>query len=287
MTKPPLAAILAAATVLAGCANAPTPEDVVAAERAFAADGYARGVKKSFLAFSAPDAVFFSPAPVNAHEALSGSPDEDPANPRPRLVWWPLYAGMAQSGDLGFTTGPFAIEDDRRGHYFTVWRKQPDGSWKWVLDAGVGADAAAEAPPGSPAAFLKGGARRSASPAAAMSEVAEAEKALAAAALSDLRSAYAPFLDADSRLHSDGPPPSKSDGGRDAQFDARPRTLEFRPLGGGSSNAGDFAWTYGEGRWREGGADRIGWYARIWIKRSRGWRLVFDEFIPPPPATAQ
>ncbi len=23
-----------------------------------------------------------------------------------------------------------------RDHYFTIWRKQPDGSWKWIFDAG-------------------------------------------------------------------------------------------------------------------------------------------------------
>ncbi|MEK7264473.1 MAG: hypothetical protein AAB227_00090, partial [Pseudomonadota bacterium] len=144
-----------AALLSASCSTAPArPDDIVAAERAFAADGYQRGVKLSFLAFSAPDAVIFAPAPVNAHVSLTASPDQNLSEPRAHLVWWPLYAGISNSGDLGFTTGPYAIDENRRGHYFTIWKKQDGGEWKWVLDAGVGADASLEAPQGSPVAYL-------------------------------------------------------------------------------------------------------------------------------------
>lgn len=283
MFRPTLAAVLfTAAAFASSCEPSTAPADeIVAAERAFAADGYARGVKLSFLAYSAPDAVIFSPGPVNAHESLNASPDENLAEPRAHLVWWPLYAGAAQSGDLGFTTGPFAVDENRRGHYFTIWKKQDDGAWKWVLDAGVGADASNEAPQGSPAAILKGGSQKSSSPEAAMKEVAIEENALAVAALSGVQSAYGPYLDEGSRLHSSGPPPSKSAEDRQAAFAARPQTLAFTPLGGGASKAGDFVWTYGEGRWRENDAERTGYYVRIWRKQRSGWRIVFDEFLPP------
>lgn len=273
-----------AAALIAACQSPPpTPEEIVAAERAFAADGYARGVKLSFLAFSSPDAVVFSPGPVNAHETLRAWPDETLDEPRAHLIWWPLYAGVALSGDLGFTTGPFAVDDARRGHYFTIWRRQPDGAWKWVLDAGIGADAAAEAPQGSPVAYQGGVARRSSSPEAAVAEVAAIEQAMALAAAKSVQSAYEPYLDGDSRLHSDGPPPAKVAADRGAVFDARPPSLNFAPLGGGASNAGDLVWTYGEGRFAQDGVSRTGHYVRIWGKRASGWRLIFDEFIPPPP----
>lgn len=278
-------------SLLAGCAAllsfgcetaAPAPDDIVAAERAFAADGYARGVKLSFLAWSAPDAVIFGPAPQNAHESLKASPDQNIAEPRPHLIWWPLYAGIAKSGDLGFTTGPYAIDEDRRGHYFTIWKKQPDGAWKWALDAGVGADAANEAAQGTPVAFLETSRKGSASPGEAMREVAELEAALARAAMDGVSSAYEPYLDGDSRLHSSGPPPAKKAEDRAAAFAARPQRIEFAPLGGGASGAGDLVWTYGEGRYSDNGAAASGHYVRIWQRRRAGWRLVFDEFLPPP-----
>lgn len=275
--------LFVAALFLSACATTalPDPAEIVTAERAFAADGLARGVKASFLAFSAPDAIIFNPHPANAQEVFAAAPDPDPARPRPPLIWWPLYAGISKSGDLGFTTGPYAVGDERRGHYFTVWKKQPDGAWKWVIDAGVGADASGEAGRGSSVAFLATGATGSPSADAAWREIADIEAAIASAAREDVSSAYEPYLDPDSRLHSEGPPPAKDIAARRAAFSARPGRLDFSPLGGGASDAGDLAWTYGEGRFLEGGAARIGHYVRVWQKRAAGWRLVFDEFLPP------
>ena len=73
------------------------------------------------------------------------------------LDWWPNFAGVARSGDLGFTTGPATINGGKPGiFYFTVWARQPDGGWKWVFDGGVDADGAAapgpERHPARPAA---------------------------------------------------------------------------------------------------------------------------------------
>ncbi|OHE89402.1 MAG: hypothetical protein A3G75_08570 [Verrucomicrobia bacterium RIFCSPLOWO2_12_FULL_64_8] len=61
-----------------------------------------------------------------------------------RLVWTPRYADVADSGELGYTwgtwdftaTGPDGQERKSQGCYITVWRKQADGSWKFVLDGG-------------------------------------------------------------------------------------------------------------------------------------------------------
>lgn len=266
----------------ASCGPAPTPDPIVNAERAFAADGYQNGVKKSFLAYAAADGIIFNPGPVNAHEVFEAAPDGDLTEPRTHLVWWPLYAGIARSGDLGFTTGPYAIDEERRGHYFTVWKKQADGQWKWVLDAGVGADASAEASQGSPVSFMPESAGGSKSPQAARDAVAALEEKIADSAHGNLKSAYGEFLDADSRLHSAGAPPAKTEESRDATFSARPATLDFSALGGGASAAGDLVWTYGEARTDNGTAEGAGYYVRIWQKRRAGWRLVFDEYLPPP-----
>lgn len=283
---PPLLSRIALSSLVflsVACAAAlPDPSAIVAAERAFAADGYANGIKKSFLAYAAEDGVFFAPGPVNAHATLNEAPDEDLTEPRRHLVWWPLYAGIAGSGDLGFTTGPYAFDADRRGHYFTIWRKEADGTWKWLLDAGVAADAAGEAEQGADVLFLPTARAKSASPQAAMTEVAALETAIAEKAAGSVQSAYEPFLAGDSRLHSAGPPPAKDASGRSAIFAARPAQIRFSPIGGGASRAGDFVWTYGEGTWSENNVDKTGWYVRVWQKRPEGWRLAFDEFLPPP-----
>ena len=55
------------------------------------------------------------------------------------LTWVPVKADVAKSGDLGYTWGnwKFVAKDTTLyGNYFTVWKKQNDGSWKMALDGG-------------------------------------------------------------------------------------------------------------------------------------------------------
>ncbi len=62
-----------------------------------------------------------------------------------QLTWTPTDAMMGPSGDMGYTWGHFeGRSKDANGNpvvtggrYITMWRKQPDGSWKVVLDAGA------------------------------------------------------------------------------------------------------------------------------------------------------
>lgn len=271
------------ALFLAACAEqaAPTPGPIVEAERAFAKDGYDLGFKASFLKHSADEAIVLAPGPVNAHETISTEPDPDPNAPRQHLIWWPLWAGIAKSGDLGFTTGPFAIDEKRIGHYFTVWKKQADGGWKWVFDAGVGADPAAEAEQGSPAGHLPVAKSGSASPEAASAEVSALETAIAAAAATDIVAAYKDHLAPDARVHSEGPPPAKGPADYDAALAARASSITLSYLGGGASKAGDMVWTYGDASWSDSeGQAKKGYYARMWQKQAEGWRIVFDELVP-------
>lgn len=61
-----------------------------------------------------------------------------------QLTWTPVGADMAASGDLGYTYGTyeFRTKDETgktvvdHGHYASIWKKQPDGSWKVALDMG-------------------------------------------------------------------------------------------------------------------------------------------------------
>jgi len=125
-------ALLASPTL---AATPVTPAPVVAAERAFAADGLELGIQGSFLKHSAPEGIVLNPEPVLAR-AVYGTPAPKGAP----LVWWPLWAGIARSGDLGFTTGPYTFDGKPRAYYFTVWARQPDGGWKWLMDAGPPSD---------------------------------------------------------------------------------------------------------------------------------------------------
>lgn len=55
------------------------------------------------------------------------------------LTWEPIGGEVAASGDLGYTWGNWKMQlhnSVKYGNYFTVWKKQSDGRWKFVLDGG-------------------------------------------------------------------------------------------------------------------------------------------------------
>ncbi len=279
-------ATVVALLAASGAPASPRPVNVgrvVAAERAFAAAAQTDGVNAAFLRFSAPDALVFQPDPTPAKAALAANPI--PAVP---LKWWPAYAGIAASGDLGFTTGPYVIgSGERQGHgwYFTIWRRQPDGSWRWVLDHGPRTRESAPAGTGARVAALPAGRRTSA--ARARGDVRSTEARLAASLALDARAALPRFLAADGRLMRVGPQPAVGAAAWAPLLAAGPERIETAPLGGAASAAGDLAYTYGTARWRQGEAEARGHYVRIWQRRREGWKLIVDNLIavpPPPPA---
>jgi len=61
-----------------------------------------------------------------------------------QLSWEPFRAEASRSGDLGYTLGTwkFARNDSTLyGNYYTIWKKQADGKWKFVFDGGNGTPA--------------------------------------------------------------------------------------------------------------------------------------------------
>ena len=199
------------------------------------------------------------------------------------LAWWPNFAGIARSGDLGFTTGPAESNGKRSVQYFTVWQRQADGGWKWIYDGGAGSDTSKAPRPEVPVVLLPAGDARAIGAADAMDQVMAAEVALATRAKADVVAAYAEVLASDAHLQGSKLPPAASPAAVAAELATRAKAIAFAPLGGSASKAGDLAWTYGDARWTGG----RGHYVRIWQRRAGVWKIVFDQILdapPPPPA---
>lgn len=282
-----LAALAIAALPAAAQAQA-NPAPVIAAERAFAARAAEVGVAQSFLDFMTDDAIVFSPGPVNARELYGARPPgKAPKDGGPLLAWWPNWAGISRSGDLGFTTGPAELNGRRSVNYFTIWRKQPDGGWKWVYDGGA-SDSSRGRPADAPVEILPPGDRRPITAAAALHQVGVEETRLAATAATDLRGAFRAVLAPDARMQGSTLPPATTPQAIERELATRSPAIAFTPLGGGASDVGDLAWTYGQARWTPAGAGAdaaaMGHYVRIWQRRTDGWRLVFDQLSDDAPA---
>jgi ketosteroid isomerase-like protein len=55
------------------------------------------------------------------------------------ITWEPFSIDVAKSGDIGYSWGnwKYVLRDTTMyGNYFTVWKKQADGTWKVALDGG-------------------------------------------------------------------------------------------------------------------------------------------------------
>ena len=267
---------LAASSALAAPAD---PAPVIAAERAFAARAAEVGVGPSFLEFMTDDAIVFAPDPVLARSVYGGRPPgKTPKEGGPLLAWWPNWAGIARSGDLGFTTGPAEANGKRIVHSFTVWQKQADGGWKWVYDGGADSDPSQAPGPGTPVEVLPPGDARPIGSVAAMAQVKTAEAALAARAKAGVASAYRTALAADARMQGSTLAPATTPDTVAKELATRATTIDFAHLGGGASKAGDLAWTYGDARWSGG----RGHYVRIWQRRRGQWKIVFDQILDVP-----
>lgn len=114
-------------------------QTLVQAEGTFAKLSADSGMGKAFITWLAGDAVVFRPDPVIGTERYRESP-----NIPGMLLWQPHWADVSLDGNLGYTSGPweyrsqgFADTSHNCGHYVSVWKKDPGGNWKVVVDVGI------------------------------------------------------------------------------------------------------------------------------------------------------
>ncbi|HVF66627.1 MAG TPA: DUF4440 domain-containing protein [Pyrinomonadaceae bacterium] len=264
---------------------------VVEAEHAFAQYSIDHGMKDAFVNYAAPDGVLFRRGPVNAIELWKG---RNPA-PTALLTWWPSYADVSAAGDVGWTTGPYEIREkptDEKpagaGHFFTVWRRQPDGTFRFVLDLGIEhpAPSAPETALTYPAWLRNGKTTAAASDVeAARRSLADAERSLAEESASKgMTTALLARADETLRLYRQNTFPVV---GRDAVRKTLMTMTEFvkwEALKTDVAASGDLGYAYGTYRVTPKGSERPseqGNYARVWRRQGKGaWRVVFNVATP-------
>jgi ketosteroid isomerase-like protein len=119
-------------------------------ESRFAKDVMARG-GAGFAEWFADDGVALGngAAPLVGKVAIAKSANWSPKDYQ--LTWTPTDGMMGPSGDIGYTWGHYEGRSKdangnpvlTSGRYITMWRKEPDGNWKVVLDAGANEPAGA------------------------------------------------------------------------------------------------------------------------------------------------
>ena len=272
---------------------APDLQSLVDSERAFARTATEKGVRDSFLVFVADDGIIYRPGPVNGKEWLTPRPA------RPGLLTWePSYVDISSAGDLGFTTGPWEFRQNGPqdapvafGQFSTVWKKQTDGKWKFVVDIGISYD---KPNPAIVRWKLPAGFNRKKT--VPKSDVAGLKIKLldvdqnfskATAAMGTLK-AYDKFASVGIRLLRNGSFPIVGKKEASSFLAARPGSLSWQPVKADVAGSGDLGFTYGDYEFKGSGKDLVtetGYYMRVWKKQSDGkWRVVLDVFngLPKP-----
>jgi ketosteroid isomerase-like protein len=264
---------------------------MVATERAFSRMSEEKGIRESFTEFIAEDGILFRPRAVFGKKWMRENP-LPPSTTRSQLVWQPIFAGMARAGDLGYTTGPWQFKNDIKdakfsafGNFMTVWKKQPDSKWKFVVDLGV-SNPEPKKPSlltyGAPASgrFTRDAAKgrsdllsteRDFSKASGKRGAVEAFLAYASPDVRVLRNQKQPFI------------------GRKAAVAAwTPLSIEWTwtPQFADVSQSGDLGYSYGLYEMRDKAANSVaetGNYLRVWKRVNGTWKLILDLTDPHPP----
>ena len=286
-------AALPAAAFAADAGLPPAQQELFDAERAFVRLAEEKGFRDSFYAYFADDGIAFNPHPFRVRTALAGAPP----SPGPMgAAWAPVYGDISTAGDLGWNTGPLVFQGrdgapDRHGMFFSVWKRQADGTFKVVLD--VGSDTpSAVVPLDEPAhSSWRAGAVPARDAAAAKSELEAAERAfLATAAADGIGAAYRRALAGEARVHRPGVMPVT--GAALAAWAAgQSAKAGGEVLAADVATSGDLGYAWGNYETAGEPAD-AGYFARVWKREaSGGWRIVMDTVSPVPagvkPLTAE
>lgn len=259
-------------------------DSVLRAELAFARQADEQGIRAAFLAWLKPDARVFTPKMVTA-EAQYGPEPGDPGH----LAWYPEAMGIAASGDLAWSLGPWTYAAKKggptlvNGHFLSVWRKQADGLWKVVADIGVPHGAPKEAVPRFAVSGLAGPAG-SAKAADASSLLARREADLSAAWAVRGGLALEPLLAKEGRVLRPRAYPLKTAAETRSALEADRPGCAWKPALLQASASGDLGWACGESEPDDRG--RTASFLRIWTLEAGAWKVLFDVRLPhPPPAT--
>jgi ketosteroid isomerase-like protein len=119
--------------------NEKSKTEIIQAEKDFAKHAKEKGMADAFYTYADDSAVIRrGPGIIKGKEAIKAFYEKQPS--QGELQWSPDFADV--SGDLGYTYGKFTFSskdstgkvNEVNGYFHTVWKKQKNGTWKFVWD---------------------------------------------------------------------------------------------------------------------------------------------------------
>ena len=252
-------------------------------ERAFAAETVKVGFRDGFAKYFADDGIGFGPHPERTREKLLKSP---PATGLRKLIfnWAPMFGDISAAGDLGYTTGPVLYTPQGpdakppfHGMYFSVWQKQADGSWRVVIDMGVGTPNAVASIDTKFVAANNVSRKASSGKFDPVDYRLLDQKFWSSIARTSPTKAYNSRLDDEFRIHREGFLPITDRTG----IVAIARQTKFEFIDGKIASSNDLAFTYGKYETVNHVPEETGYYVHVWRRNGAGeWKLLADVQNP-------
>lgn len=115
-------------------------QEIIKTEAEFSAMAQEKGMNEAFFHFVADDGVLLRNNTLI--EGKSAIKEFMKTSDSKGLSWEPSFVDVSVSGDLGYTYGNYiykyqdtlGIDKLSEGIFHTVWKRQPDDTWKFVWD---------------------------------------------------------------------------------------------------------------------------------------------------------
>lgn len=112
--------------------------ELVETDIAFSTMSRQVGMKKAFMQYMAKEGSLLRPGslPLVGADAINYLSEINDTSYT--VTWKPTYSDIAKSNDLGYTFGTYELsvgDTVMKGTYTRIWKKQEDGTWKFVLDS--------------------------------------------------------------------------------------------------------------------------------------------------------
>ena len=119
--------------------------EVAQMEVAFCAMAGEKGLLAAFEHFAAPDVAFLDIDPRKFRGLAAVRERMGPDQPGVKLTWSAYFTDVSDDGTLGYNYGRYELHRAgsdgpsvvRTGWFLTIWKRQPDGTWRYVMDNGT------------------------------------------------------------------------------------------------------------------------------------------------------
>ena len=120
-------------------------KELAAMEDQFCAMAKEKGLLAAFQHFAAPDVAFIDTDPRQWRGAAAVKERIGEDKPGVSLTWSAYFTDVSADGNLGYNygryelhaPGPDGIGIVRGGWFLSIWKRQPDGAWRYVMDTGA------------------------------------------------------------------------------------------------------------------------------------------------------